>query len=198
MQTDRSGLNILWSINSSFQISGFYAYFFIYLGVLTECSVHSSEEIHQREGWLDENVNFPVSSHWPNSTKENNPDVDGYLSNPYLSRRRRACIGQFIARSSHAHYTVIGWSICHQFQMPGSWLVSLLNLLPCFSFCTNLTFCKLGKGQIKGWICMGRDKTLSFGADAWYNQEITGDKNDMHTAISWWYICSLIWFVGIS
>jgi hypothetical protein len=31
---------------------------------------------------------------------------------------------------------------------------------------------------------MGRDKTLSFGADAWYNQEITGDKNDMHTAIS--------------
>jgi hypothetical protein len=53
--------------------------------------------------------------------------------------------------------------ICHQFQMSGSRLVSLLNLLPCF-------------------------KTLSFGDDAWYNQEIIGDKNDMHTAISRWYL----------
>jgi hypothetical protein len=26
-----------------------------------------------------------VSSHGPNSTKENNPDADGYPSNPYLS-----------------------------------------------------------------------------------------------------------------
>uniref|UniRef100_A0A0D9UXF5 Uncharacterized protein n=1 Tax=Leersia perrieri TaxID=77586 RepID=A0A0D9UXF5_9ORYZ len=34
----------------------------------------------------DENFNLPVSGHGPNSTKENNnPDADGYISNPYLS-----------------------------------------------------------------------------------------------------------------
>ncbi|TVU21539.1 hypothetical protein EJB05_31180, partial [Eragrostis curvula] len=37
-------------------------------------------------GEKDENVNLAVSNHGPNSTKENNnPDADGYLSNPYLS-----------------------------------------------------------------------------------------------------------------
>ena len=37
-------------------------------------------------GEKDENANVAVSSHGPNSTKENNnPDADGYISNPYLS-----------------------------------------------------------------------------------------------------------------
>ncbi|GJN37319.1 hypothetical protein PR202_gb26257 [Eleusine coracana subsp. coracana] len=37
-------------------------------------------------GEKDENVNFVLSSHGPSSMKENNnPDADGYISNPYLS-----------------------------------------------------------------------------------------------------------------
>ncbi|XP_039846287.1 uncharacterized protein LOC120705821 isoform X2 [Panicum virgatum] len=37
-------------------------------------------------GEKDENVNLAISGHGANSTKENNnPDADGYISNPYLS-----------------------------------------------------------------------------------------------------------------
>jgi hypothetical protein len=37
-------------------------------------------------GEKDENVNLAISGHGTNSTKENNnPDADGYISNPYLS-----------------------------------------------------------------------------------------------------------------